>query len=273
MAEARREVVLIKLGGSLLTDKAKSAVLRGRRLARLAGELARGLAQTDLVAIVGHGSGSFGHVAAARHGFGGSEAEVTPEGVAAVQAAAADLHARVTEAFRKAGVAAFSLAPSSFIVTDDGRPRSAPLGPLLGAVESGLVPVTYGDVVMDRSRGASICSTETVLLAITRRLRRQGLRPRAAFWFGDTDGVYDADGRTIARIDPSDLRAILPRTGGAGVTDVTGGMRHRLAVTGRLSRLGVPSWILDGTRRGALEAVLTGTPVGGTHVPAAESGD
>ena len=55
----------------------------------------------------------------------------------------------------------------------------------------------YGDVVLDRDRGVSICSTETALLTVARRLHRQGIRIGRMLWLGETDGVYDEEGETI----------------------------------------------------------------------------
>jgi isopentenyl phosphate kinase len=62
-------LLLLKLGGSLITDKLKVAHARLAVLERLAGEIGRARAsmpQTSMV--LGHGSGSFGHVVAARYG-------------------------------------------------------------------------------------------------------------------------------------------------------------------------------------------------------------
>ncbi|MCA9937430.1 MAG: hypothetical protein KC418_02225, partial [Anaerolineales bacterium] len=63
------ETVFLKLGGSLLTDKTGVEVVRADVLARLAVEIAAARqARPGLRLVLGHGSGSFGHVAAARYG-------------------------------------------------------------------------------------------------------------------------------------------------------------------------------------------------------------
>lgn len=266
MVWARGELVLVKLGGSLITDKRGEAKLRPGRLRRIAAELAAALEQGGPPVLLGHGSGSFGHVAAQRHGFADQMGPPTAADIAAVQAAAARLHAEVLDALRRAGIPAFSQAPSSFLVANGGRPTSVATAPLRQALAAGLVPVTYGDVVTDRERGASICSTETVLLALARRLARTPHAARRAYWFGDTDGLFDERGATVACVEPGDLRRRLRATGGSGATDVTGGMHHRLATAGKLARLGVESWILDGTPPGAVAEALGGDPRGGTRV-------
>lgn len=269
MPDRELPVVLVKFGGSLITDKSGDAALRPRRLARLAAEMASALPTAGIRLLVGHGSGSFGHVAARRHGVDATGGLSSPAGAAAVQAAAGLLHAHVTEALRRAGVPVWSLPPSASMTATRGRVTSVAMAPLLRAWELGLVPVTHGDVVLDAAVGASICSTEVVLLALVRRLRRRGVAPARAYWFGDTDGVFGDDGRTVPRLTPDEAAGLSRRTGGAAGTDVTGGMRHRLETTVGLARLGVESWVLDGTRSGAVAAALRGEPLGGTHVTAA----
>ncbi|MEW5988076.1 MAG: uridylate kinase, partial [Chloroflexota bacterium] len=61
--------LFLKLGGSLITDKTGVEAVRPDVLARLAGEIQRAWAsRPGLRLVIGHGSGSFGHVAAARYG-------------------------------------------------------------------------------------------------------------------------------------------------------------------------------------------------------------
>jgi len=188
--------------------------------------------------------------------------------VSATQAAAAELHAAVLAALREAGVPAYSVAPSSFLVTAAGKPASVASEATGRALGRGLVAVTYGDVVMDRSQGHAICSTETALLALTRRLRRQGADIRRAYWLGNTDGIYDEDGATIPRLSAVEARKLGTTVGGSAATDVTGGMRHRLDTALTFARLGIESWVLDGSRSGVLQRALAGKHRGGTRISA-----
>ena len=61
-------MIFLKLGGSLITDKTAVSTIRPPIVHRLAGEIAAARAQNpDLRLMLGHGAGSFGHVAAAKH--------------------------------------------------------------------------------------------------------------------------------------------------------------------------------------------------------------
>ncbi len=261
------EIVLVKLGGSLLTDKRRPRALRRQLLGRLAAELAVAARGPGWKLLAGHGSGSFGHLEASRWGLGsGPVAAGALPGVAATQEAAAALHRQVTAALREAGAMPYSLAPSSLLVAAGGRPAWLGEEPVVLALERGLLPVVYGDVVLDRQWGAAICSTETVLVALAERLLARGLPVRRALWLGETEGLYDPGGRLIPALAAGELDGLAPAVGEAAGTDVTGGMRHRLEAAGALAAAGVTSWLLDGRVEGRLGAALAGEPVPGTRI-------
>jgi isopentenyl phosphate kinase len=265
-------IVLVKLGGSVLTDKRRPGSVRRDVLARLATEVAEVRAGTRWRLVLGHGSGSFGHVAAARHDLaGGVSSKAQLRGVAETQSEARRLHGIVVEALLGARANPFSLSPSSFLTCRNGRPVTSTLAPLLLAFELGLLPVVYGDVVLDRERGAAICSTESVLLLLAQRLGRRGHRVARAVWVGETDGLYDEAGHTVAELDEGSLGRVSTTAGAASGVDVTGGMRLRLDTARSLARLGVDSWLIDGRTPGRLAAAVAGRrrQAGGTRVRSA----
>lgn len=263
------DLVLVKLGGSLITDKRQDAHARHDVIQRLSEELASALgkAPRGCHVILGHGSGSFGHVAAHRYGLSERRLGDGPAlAAAAVRGAAAQLHQIVTGALVEAGVPAWSWAPSNVMVAARGRPATANVEPLLAALDAGFVPVTYGDVVADRAWRASICSTEQVLLYLVRRLLKRGLGVRRVLWLGDTEGIYDQEGKSLEEVNEHNAGWVRGLVGGSAGTDVTGGMLLRLRTARNLARLGVESWIVDGRREGLLASGLEGGSLPGTKV-------
>ncbi|HEY4562579.1 MAG TPA: isopentenyl phosphate kinase [Thermoanaerobaculia bacterium] len=264
------DLILLKLGGSLITEKARPETPRREVIARLAGEIARAARETSCRLIVGHGSGSFGHVAARESGIAaGLRSPDQRPGVSRTQERAAALHRIAIEALLAAGALPYSIAPSSCLISDAGRPAELAAGPLLLALDRGLLPVLYGDVVMDRAWGVSICSTENLFEILARTLLDQGCTIRRALWLGETDGLYDSAGRTLPRLSPGDLAALENAAGAIGApsgTDVTGGMRHRVETALALARLGIPSLLANGLTPGLLERAVRGESVPGTEV-------
>jgi len=262
------EAILIKLGGSLITEKSREETPRLAVIQRLAAEIATLAAERpEQSLILGHGSGSFGHVAAKRFGIarGIRETNQLP-GVSLTQQKAAALHRIVVSELAAAGALPYSIAPSSCTVSAAGQPVELNDEPLVRALDIGLLPVVYGDVVADRDWGISICSTERLFDLLARRLPEHGITVRLALWLGETDGVYDDSGTTIPRIAADTFEDARRAIGAPSGTDVTGGMLHRVETALALARLGIRSLILNGLRPGVLTAALRGEEAGGTEV-------
>lgn len=220
-------LLFLKLGGSLLTDKTAVETLRPDVLARAAGEIAAACAaHPDLALVLGHGSGSFGHVAAAEHGT--RQGVKTPQqwrGFAQVGAVAARLNAHVLEALRAAGVPALRLPPSASARCEDGRLVQMATQPVMAALDAGLVPLVYGDVAFDAVRGGTIVSTEEVLSYLAAALP---IRPSWLLLAGETAGVLDAEQSVIPAITPDNLAEAAAALGGSHGADVTGGMASKV---------------------------------------------
>lgn len=276
MSEAGR-LVLVKLGGSLITDKTGVEVVRESLLQRLAAEITAA-AGDGVRMLVGHGSGSFGHAAATGGGWQRGAKAPDAETAARTQDAAARLHRKVISALLEAGAPACSLAPGSMMTCPGGETILNTAEPLFAAFESGMLPVTFGDVVLDpggsgdrEAHGARILSTEDVFLALAPALQARGFEVEMALWLGITPGILDASGRPFERIDRAEGAAVLQGLeegdAGEGVRDVTGGMRHRLESAMTLADLGVRSVIADGRSAGVIAAALDGSVEGTTVLP------
>lgn len=264
---AMRDLLFIKLGGSLLTDKRRPETARAEVIARLGREVAEVAAGQPGGVIVGHGSGSFGHASADRHDLRGVlRLDSQIDGLAETRSQAVRLDQMVVEALLAGGARPFSYAPSSYMMSAAGRPRAVRPEPILHGLDLGLLPVVYGDVVMDREWGAAICSTETVFLALLRALGRRGRRVGRVLWLGETEGVYGADGRLVPQLTAAAAHRLLPAIGGAAGADVTGGMHHRLQTAIALARLGITSWIGDGREPELLQRAAAGEQAPGTLV-------
>lgn len=262
-----RTVTLVKLGGSLLTDKQRPRALRRDVVSRLAQELADVCTGPDAPAVVlGHGSGSFGHWAAHRHRYRERTGPARTVAAARVQLAAGELHRRLLGALLRARVPALSLRPAAWLTLRHGAVASASVDALAGALDAGAVPVVCGDVVADHGLGTSIASTELVFQALAHSLPDRGWRVDRVLWLGATLGILDAEGELVPVIDRRRRADLDPALHGAAGIDVTGGVRLRVDAALDLAAAGVTSLIFDGRRPGALRAALLGENPGGTTV-------
>lgn len=272
VGEDTSPAVLVKLGGSLITRKGGDRDAREEVIRRLAAELAETRDATEERVVLGHGSGSFGHPPAADHGLReGADTAAERLGLSRTQDRAGRLHRLVVGALLEEGVPTFSVVPSSAAVAEDGRVAAFAGEALVRALEEGYLPVLYGDVMIDRRRGGTIASTESVLLRAAEELTSAGRVVRRALWLGSTAGVYGRGGRPLPVLESAD-GGVPDGVGGSAETDVTGGMRHRVEAALRLASRGVGSWIGDGREPGALSRALRGEPAGGTRIPPASAG-
>jgi isopentenyl phosphate kinase len=256
------ELVFLKLGGSLLTDKTRPQALRSDVLARLAAEIAAALGErADLRLLIGHGSGSFGHVAARQYGTrDGVKSPEAWRGYAAVARVAAELNRFVVDALWEAGVPVLRIQPSASARCRDGEVLAMDKRPLIAALDNGLVPVVHGDVALDDVRGGTIISTEEIFRWLAPRLH-----PRRVVLVGEVEGVLTADpasgvtGEVIAEITPEMMPGLAKALGGSRGVDVTGGMVAKVAKMVALAR-STPSLVcvqvISGLRPGLVHRVL-----------------
>jgi isopentenyl phosphate kinase len=272
------ELVFLKLGGSLLTDKTRPQALRGDVLQRLAAEIATALTERpDLRLVIGHGSGSFGHVTAKLYGTrDGVRSPAAWRGYAEVARVAAELNRFVVDALWDAGVPALRIQPSASAHCRDGELVTLDDRPLIVALRNGLAPVVHGDVALDDVRGGTIISTEEIFGWLAPRLR-----PQRIVLVGEVAGVLTADpssgveGELIEEITPATLPSLAEVLGGSRGVDVTGGMIAKVSQMIALVR-STPSLasvqVITGLTPGLVQRVLVDpTARAGTRIMATAS--
>lgn len=256
-------MIIVKLGGSVITDKKRPLTARPRAIASMAGALAE--ASEPLIVV--HGGGSFGHYWSVRHDMHTRPARRDPAAVAAVKNSMVDLDAMVLRAMAGKGIGPYALPPHA-LVRPGGDRASAPAVREAGMIaESGLVPVTYGDALWRRGGMAYIMSGDRLVSMLS-----LALRPRLAVFATDVDGLYrDMDSRElIPRIGAAGAgrmaeslseggtaagiggRAKGPAPRRAQAPDVTGGIRRKVLEAARLAGAGIDVAFVNGNRPGRI---------------------
>ncbi len=257
---------LVKLGGSLITDKHTPRTPRTDVIESLASEIAAARAEnSDLQLVIGHGSGSFGHRAAVKHGTrAGVSSAKDWIGFAEVWHEARALNQIVIEAFHHAGVPGVAFPPSAIALAADGRLLEIQIRPLQAALQAGLVPLTNGDTVFDTERGGTILSTEDIFVHLAERMR-----PQRILLAGSEAGVWeDFPGctRLVERITPRNFHQLKLHIHGSAAVDVTGGMNQKVQLMLNLVVRDViqQAVIFSGEQPGNLTAALRGEKIGTT---------
>jgi isopentenyl phosphate kinase len=265
-----RKLHFLKLGGSLITDKNHAHTHRPETLARLAEEIAAARAEDEsLRFILGHGSGSYGHVVGKKYGTRqGVRNQREWQGFADVWWEAIALNRLVMDALQRAGLPAISFPPVASVIAHDAQVTTWDLTPLCRALQAGLLPVVFGDVVFDLERGGTILSTEDLFAYLARHLpQAAGLAPGRVLLAGIEEGVWEdfpSCTRLIEQLTPEIYAGLSVSLSGARAADVTGGMaskvQHALALVQEIPQLEV--WIFSGESPGAVGQALLGQRVG-----------
>lgn len=254
--------VLLKLGGSVLTDKAAKPRFKKTVARRLLGEAAK----MDVPLIVMHGAGAFGHPLAKRHELG--LRAVTPErriGISETLASVATLHAAVTQAGVEAGLRTMPVPLHLTCQSEADGLVDVPVDRIQRLVDEGFTPVLCGTVVRDDRLGWRVVSADEMMEALAPEVD-----PRLAIFATDVEGVFDRDpGHADAQVIPVlglDGLDRIDAASGHG-DDVTGRMRGKLERAFHVAAH-CPTWIVDGTVRGRVQDVLKGKTVPGTRLEA-----
>ena len=272
-----KELVFLKLGGSLITDKTQPYTPQLDIIKDLAIQIATALqTQPNLRLVIGHGAGSFGHVPASeyhtRDGLPRSsplthrERDETEEsywkGFAEVWYQASALNRFVMKALHKAGVSTISLPPSSSVIASDGKVFVWETTPIRMALSSRIVPVIFGDVVFDEVRGGTILSTEDLFMHLA-----HALNPERILLAGLETAVWEnfpTRTQKIEKITPGSYAEVREGVGKSTGPDVTGGMQSKvdqmLELVQKNPELAVQ--IFSGAQPGNIVRALTGEILG-----------
>lgn len=260
------ELIFLKLGGSLITDKTRPFTARPEKLADLAGQIAAARrANPGLTILLGHGSGSFGHTVAreyaTRQGVSGAPQRYW-QGFSRVWYQASALNRLVMEALQTAGEDALTFSPVSAVIARQGKVTHWNLAPLQRALASGILPVIHGDVVFDEVLGGTILSTEDLFAHLA-----PILRPARILLAGLERGVwadYPSRARLVEKISPATYEQIRAGVGASQGADVTGGMDSKVSQMLALAEQipGLQAQIFSGDEPGLLARALQGEAVG-----------
>ncbi len=270
-----KNLVFVKLGGSLITDKTLRYHARREVIERLAHEIAAARRDNPALKILlGHGSGSFGHVAATESGYDSQKGHPSFLALAKVGAAASALNHIVRDALLAADLPVLSVAPSTVGHIADGKYHIRSPEILLELLYRDMIPLVYGDVALRldaESRGGGIASTEMVFDELAHYVQ-----PQRLLQAGVVDGVFEQvphPGKPrapiIDLITPENWAQVRQNIGGSHGTDVTGGMMSKvqdaLRLVEELPHLDIH--IFNGETPGLLERMLLNPELpGGTRI-------
>ncbi len=223
-------LTVLKLGGSVITDKDRADTLDGETLGRVADAISD--ADVDDLVLV-HGGGSFGHHHASQHGVSKTTGSGSVEAVIDIHGAMKTLNEFVLSRLHDRGVPAVPVHPFSTAARDAAASLTLPTTQIETMLGEGFVPVLHGDVVAHESEGVTVVSGDELVVSVANHLDAN----RVGFC-STVPGVLDADDDVIPEITAYEQVADV--LGESESTDVTGGMAGKVR---SLLELGAPASI------------------------------
>lgn len=271
MSSRSHSVVLIKLGGAVITDKSIPNTVRWDVLRRLIAEVKEAMATSDDLFVLSHGAGSFAHVPAAQYGtIDGFRDDQSRLGMAIVQDSAAQLNRIVVSECLQQGIPAVSLCPSNSLLTKNKQAADFFPSVFREYLKQGLTPMAYGDVIVDSEIGCTIWSTDKVLSFFGQKFLDGGWKVKRIIHATQVEGVYrnlkQPEQGMFGLITTENKEEVKRSMGVTKGFDVTGGMWHKIEESLQMAKSGVETVILAGDKPGRLLACLQDKEFVGTVI-------
>jgi isopentenyl phosphate kinase len=269
----QRETVVIKLGGSLLTDKSTPYKLRGEIIDSVAREI-KSCIDLELIEklVLIHGVGSFGHPPVLKYklyeGFTDSSQLIH---LSETQHVVGKLRNTIAEKFIDVGIPIVLMYTSSMVIGDKMKITEHAFKALQGFLSLGMVPLLGGDMMFDEYRGYSVCSGDLLAVLLSREIGADRL-----IFATDVAGVYDKDPKIdsnaslIPEININEIDQLMKQIE-ASNTDASGKMKGKLKSVipaADLIKKGLDVSILSMMESNNLKRYLEGKRIQGTRIHA-----
>ncbi len=262
---SEKEITILKIGGSVITDKKGELAARTEVINRLSEEIQK--ANIKNLVIV-HGGGSFGHPAAKKYGIkAGLKHEGQKVGFAETHHVMTVLNGLVMDSLVWHNIPAISIAPSCCIITENGRIKTFDYKIIETYVKMGFTPVLYGDATLDEKLGFTILSGDQIVAYLAIKLGASKIVIGV-----DTDGLYDADPKIesnpklYTHLTLIKLKKVQNRLSNSISPDVTGGMPGKVAELIPAVEKGIPITMVNAGKANRTLKALTGAKVEGTLI-------
>ncbi|MCD6398608.1 MAG: isopentenyl phosphate kinase family protein [Candidatus Aenigmarchaeota archaeon] len=256
-------IQILKLGGSVITNKNRKTTPRKSVIKRLVREIIKAKNKKEFKLILVNGAGSFGHIPAKKYGIDNViKDEKTKFGFTLVHKYVEDLNRIIWNYLRELDVSAFPVHPSSFIVQKDCKIVKFDTTIIKKLLDFDIIPLLYGDGVVDLKKGYSIISGDDIAPYLANKLHVKKILMGT-----DTDGIFNKDpnlyknSKRIEEVNGKNYKRVFKFLSGSNKVDVTGGMKEKFRKLIENAN-GTECVIYDATVKGNTEKVLLGEKTG-----------
>ncbi|MFQ5969424.1 MAG: isopentenyl phosphate kinase [Nitrososphaerales archaeon] len=227
-------LALLKVGGSVVTFKDKPLSVNKVAI----NKISKVLSKVKRPLIVVHGGGSFGHYYSVKYDIHTKPARYDPRAVSLVKSSMIQLNDHIVSIMVKNKLNPYTVPPSALIRRAKGVKNN--IRELKQLALSGLIPVTYGDVLHYSNSSYYILSGDALMGIIAKELK-----PDVALFALSVDGVYrDLQGEELVREIIAGKQIKFSQV----PADVTGGMCRKMREAFKISRTGIDVLMVNGLK-------------------------
>ncbi|MHA1193200.1 MAG: isopentenyl phosphate kinase [Promethearchaeota archaeon] len=266
--KAENSVILLKLGGGLLTDKNKPFSIREDIVKSAVNQIIEANEKIILI----HGGGSFGHPLAKKYSISNGFDKSIPNqilGVAETHHSMIKFNTYLVEQFLESNYPVLSIQTSSIFIKKADKISLESLDVLETALNLKIMPVLYGDILLDKSGSFSILSGDEIILKLCEGLKSFSIS-KVVFAM-ESDGLFKTDElgsencNLLTECYSSELDDLILADLGQKI-DVTGGITSKLAHIKKICEHKIPVQLLNGKIRGNIYKSLRNQKINCTNI-------
>ena len=242
-------MILIKLGGSIITNKKRPLSPRRKTIDNILKEIGK----IKEPVIIVHGGGSYGHYWSVKYDMHTKPAKTSPKGVAIVKNSMVTLNKIILDSAVKNRINSYCLPPTDFM--SGNKAIKSKILTINDISKSGLTPITFGDALWFGQKKSYILSGDVIMTTIAKILK-----PRLSLFVLDVDGVY-SDLKTKRLIH--DFKKEKPEIKNNKM-DVTGGMTRKITEANNMAKAGLKVFFVNGNKPKRITDAVSGKRFEGT---------
>ena len=247
--EYDRGMILIKLGGSIVTNKRKPESARRKTI----DNILKQIKNINEPIILVHGGGSYGHYWSIKYGMHTKPAKYSLKGLSVVKNSMIELDKIILDSATKNRLNVYSLPPTDFM--NGNKPNRNKIQKISEIAKSGLVPVTYGDALWYSQKKSYILSGDVIMTMIGIILK-----PRLSVFVLDVDGVYCKPKSKKLIYDFKKEKPTISKN----KMDVTCGITRKITEATKMSKSGLKVFFVNGNKPQRIVDAASGKKFEGT---------
>lgn len=248
--KSKNNIVVLKLGGSLLTDKNKPFSIRED----IVNNSVQQIVDANEKLILVHGGGSFGHPLAKKYKIiKGIDSSVSNQllGLTETHQSMNNFNSYLVKLFLENNYPTLAIQTSSIFIKDSQKILTSSMEVIESALDLNILPILYGDIILDKQGSFSIISGDQIILELCKNLNRY--RISKVIFTMETDGIYITDNKSdddyilATECYSDDLENIKLANLGQKI-DVTGGIKGKLNFIKQVCDQNIPVQLINGLK-------------------------